>query len=101
MALWLATAAAASVAFDPAGWPAPHRAEDLIANAPLADLVREFENAPGQSIRIRHPGGEAGTGKAETLRAALIALGVPGARIRLEPGATENDVLLVETTHGP
>lgn len=101
MIAWLGTASAASLLFDPAEWAAPRRAEALTANTALAELVHELEASPGRLLRIRHPGGEAGSSEAEMLRAALIALGLPGARILLEPGATENDRLSLEAVDRP
>lgn len=98
MIAWLGPASAAPLMFDPAEWAVPRRAEALSANTALVELVRELEARPGRLLRIRHPGGETGSNEAEALREALIALGVPGARIRLEPGATENNRLLLETT---
>ncbi len=101
MTAWLGSASAAGLTFDPAEWVSPRRAEALATNPALAGLVVELEARPGRLLRIRHPGGDAGSGEAEALRAALIALGVPGARIRLEPGATENNRLWLETVDRP
>lgn len=101
MIAWLGSASAAPLMFDPAEWAAPRRAEALAANKALAGLVQELEARPGRLLRIRHPGGDAGSGEAEALREALIALGVPGTRIRLEPAATENNRLLIETIDRP
>lgn len=101
MIAWLGSASAAALLFDPAEWVVPRRAEALTRNTALAELVRELEAKPKRQLRIRHPGGEAGSTEAEALRAALIALGLPGAQIRLEPGATENNRLLLEMVERP
>lgn len=101
MLTWLGSVSAATLLFDPAEWVRPRRAEALTRNTALAELVHELEAKPKRRLRIRHPGDEAGSNEAEALREALIALGVPGARVHLEPGATENNRLWLETVERP
>ena len=47
-------------------------------------------------LRIRHAGGDPDSRFAEQLRDALVALGVPAARIRLVPAAADADRLILE-----
>jgi len=47
-------------------------------------------------LRIRHAGGEPDSRFAEQLRDALVALGVPAARIHLVPAAADADRLILE-----
>ena len=47
-------------------------------------------------LHIRHAGGELDSRFAEQLRDALVALGVPAARIRLLPAAADADRLILE-----
>jgi hypothetical protein len=91
----LVASAAASVVFQAGDWPEPRTAATLSAQGPLRALVGEFEASAKQVIVIRHAGGEAGSSFAEALRAALVALGVPSARIRLEPEAGDPDRLFI------
>lgn len=89
-----ATAEALSLAA--ADWAAPRRAEALAVYPPLGDFVRAFDRRDAQVLRIRHAGGEQGSRFAEQLRDALVALGVPAARIRLVPAAADADRLILE-----
>ena len=47
-------------------------------------------------VFVEHAGGEPDSRFAEQLRDALVALGVPAARIRLEPAAADADRLILE-----
>jgi hypothetical protein len=76
-------------------WPEPRRAEALAAYPPLRVLVGQMEAQPEPLLLIRHAGGEAGSGFAQAVRAALVALGVPSARIALEPEPGEADRLII------
>lgn len=64
--------------------------------APLAGFLRELDMRPGQSLIIRHAGGEQGSNQAASLRDWLVARGVPSSRIRLEPAAAAADQLILE-----
>ena len=79
-----------------ADWPPPRRAETLAAHRPLGDFVRLFGRGDAGVLRIRHAGGEVDSRFAEQLRDALVALGVPAARIRLVPAAADADRLILE-----
>jgi len=70
-----------------AEWTLPRRAEALAAHRPLGDFLRTLDRQNASVLRIRHAGGEPDSRFAEQLRDALVALGLPAARIRLEPAA--------------
>jgi hypothetical protein len=94
--LGLLPGAAESLTLATADWPPPRRVETLSAHRPLADFVRTFDQPDAGVLYIRHAGGDAGSRFAEQLRDALVALGVPAARIRLVPAAAEADRLVLE-----
>lgn len=94
--LGLLPGAAESLSLAAADWPSPRRAEALAAHRPLADFVRALDRLDAGVLRIRHAGGEPDSRFAEQLRDALVALGVPAARIRLEPAAADADRLILE-----
>lgn len=81
----------------PAAEIEPVRVERLAAHAPLRGFLLAFEERGRAVLRIRHAGGEAPTRRAEALRDALVALGIPSARLVLEPAAAGMDELVLET----
>ena len=85
-----------SLALAAADWPPPRRAETLVKHRPLGDVVRAFDRRDTGVLRIRHAGGELDSRFAEQLRDALVALGVPAARIHLLPAAADADRLILE-----
>lgn len=95
-ALGLLPGAAGALTLTAGDWPAPRRAEALIAHAPLRALLHSLDAQPGRILVVRHAGGDAGSAFAAALRDALVALGVPSARLRLEPAAAGRDRLIVE-----
>jgi hypothetical protein len=85
-----------SLSLAAADWPPPRRAETLAKHRPLGDVVRAFGRRDTGVLRIRHAGGELDSRFAEQLRDALVALGVPAARIHLLPAAADADRLILE-----
>src|SRR3972149_918863 len=85
-----------SLSLAAAEWSPPRRAEALAAHRPLGDFVRALDRSNAGVLRIRHAGGEPDSRFAEQLRDALVALGVPAARIRLVPAAADADRLILE-----
>jgi hypothetical protein len=96
LVLGLLPGAAEALSIAVADWPLPRRAEALAAHRPLGDFLRAFDRHDTSALRIRHAGGEVGSRFAGQLRDALVALGVPAARIRLEPAAADADRLILE-----
>jgi len=77
-------------------WTTPLRAETVVQNRPLADFLHVFDKRPGNRLLIRHAGGETETVRAEALRDALVALGLPSKFIRLVPAAAPAGQLILE-----
>jgi hypothetical protein len=94
--LGLLPGTAESLSFAAAAWAPPRRAEALVAHRPLGEFVRTLDRRDAGVLRIRHAGGEPDSRFAEQLRDALVALGVPAARIRLVPAAADADRLILE-----
>jgi hypothetical protein len=88
--------AAGTVTLQAGDWAPGQRAELLTANAPLRALVHALQEDDGRFLLVRHAGGAAASDRATALRNALVALGVPSARIRLEPAAAESGQLVLE-----
>lgn len=78
----------------------PRNGETVAALAPLHDVVVALDKKPSRRLVIRYPGGDAGTAWAKQVRDWLVALGVAGARIRLEPGTASADALTLLTRDG-
>ncbi len=63
-----------------------------IARIPgLGNLISSFQERRGERLIMHYPAGDKGTLWAEELRAWLVALGVPGKRIALDPDLRHND----------
>lgn len=77
-------------------WTSPLRAEAVVQNRSLADFLQVFDRHRGDRLLIRHAGGEAETVRAEALRDALVALGLPSGLIRLVPAAAPAGELILE-----
>jgi hypothetical protein len=88
--------AAETLTLAAADWPQPRRAEILAIHRPLGDFLLAFDQRNAKVIRIRHAGGETDSRFAEQLRDALVALGVPAARIHLVPAAADSEKLILE-----
>lgn len=81
---------------DAAAWARPRSGDTIVGMAPLPEVVRAWSAAEGMDIVILHTGGEEGELRASELRDWLIALGVPGDRIRLLVGGADPRVLQLE-----
>ena len=88
--------AAETLTLAAADWPQPRRAEILTAHRPLGDFLLAFDLRNAKVLRIRHAGGETDSRFAEQLRDALVAFGVPSARIHLVPAAADSAQLILE-----
>jgi hypothetical protein len=73
----------------------PLRADRLVAHAGLRSLLQASDADPRLQLAIGHAGGEAGTARAEALRAALVALGLSSARITLAPQPLDEPILII------
>lgn len=77
-------------------WALPLPAEAVARNRPLAEMVQRVDRQAGGVLRVRHAGGDTDSRRAEVLRDALVALGLPSARIRLVPAAAPKDELIID-----
>ncbi|MDX1454529.1 MAG: hypothetical protein R3217_03650 [Gammaproteobacteria bacterium] len=99
--LLLATAPATAGTYEvtAADWSRP-RSADMVTSLPgVAEAVREWhalEQRDGNDagvILLRHGTSEESSVWAAELKDWLIALGLPGERVRLEMGGVDNDVI--------
>lgn len=79
-----------------ADWARPRSGAALVGMAPLPSVVRAWSGAEDKDIAILHAGGEEGELWARELRDWLIALGVPGNRVRLVVGGSGPATLKLE-----
>ena len=106
--MWLAAAlfavgfrpAAADTLSLPASELDPPATERLVAYAPLRALVAGVGETDDRILRIRHGGGEIPARRAEGVRDALVALGLPSARVELMPAAAGTDEIILEIVSG-
>lgn len=80
-------AAVEAVTLGADAWTVASPADSLTAHPPMRRLAQALEADGDAILVIRHAGGEADSTRAAALRAALVALGIPSARLRLEPAA--------------
>lgn len=92
----LLAAAAETVTLGADAWSVTSPAATLTAHQPVRRLVWALEADGGAVLVIRHAGGEADSANAAALRAALVALGIPSTRLRLEPVAAAPRSLILE-----
>ncbi len=74
---------AGQVVLGPMFWASPRSAEIVVANEPLAQLVRALGREPEAQLRLSYPSGEWGELWGQELKAWLIALGVSADRLEL------------------
>jgi hypothetical protein len=77
-------------------WARPRSGESIVQLPGLGTLVEAAERDTASRLVIRFAGGDEGSLWAEELRSWLVALGLPSARIALEPGPSLSDRLLLE-----
>ena len=81
-------------------WARPRSGERVVAYEALQKLVRLLDQHAAAVVNIRYAGGDDGQLWAEELRGWLVALGLPGDRIRLRTGLPYRDRLILETEQG-
>jgi len=79
-------------------WSRPRDGAAIVELPALNAMLREFNRQPESEIVIRYPGGEEGVIWVQELRSWMIALGVPAARIVLQPGSSRLDALNLRVT---
>lgn len=77
-------------------WARPRSGSYVARLSELNALIRQFNAQADSGIVIRYTHGDEGSLWAAELRAWLVALGIPSARIGLEPVAQTEDVLIIE-----
>lgn len=78
-------------------WARPRSGRSVAAFPGLAAFVAQLERAPDKRLALRFASGDETALWAEELRAWLVALGLPSARLALEPGSSsDTDRLLLE-----
>ncbi len=78
-------------------WARPRSGKRVVAYESLQRLVRLLDQHAAAVVNIRYAGGDEGQLWAEELRGWLVALGLPGDRIRLRTGLPYRDRLILET----
>lgn len=78
-------------------WARPRSGERIVAFTSLQYLVRRLDERASTVVTIRYAGGDEGLLWAEELRGWLVALGIPGDRMRLRTGLQVQDRLVLET----
>lgn len=74
---------------DRTAWEPPATIEEAAARPALHRTVAAFLGDASRWVRIAHAGGARGSAWASDIRAWLIALGIPGSRIQIDPGMAE------------
>lgn len=70
-------------------WENPATIEAAAARPALHNTVATFLATDDAWVRVAHAGGARGSAWAHEVRNWLIALGIPGARIQIDPGMAE------------
>jgi hypothetical protein len=94
-------ATAAGVSITAEQWARPRHGERIARLPGLGALVEAVDHDAASRLVIRFASGDEGALWAEELRSWLVALGVPSARIVLEPGWPSPDALRLERRTSP
>jgi hypothetical protein len=82
-------------------WAAVRGAEGVVALPGFSELIATFERQPQGALVVYHASHDRAAVRAETLRAWLIALGIPSSRLALEREPAAAESLLIEVrAHG-
>lgn len=91
---------AESVVISAEAWARPHSGAALVTWPVLQTVIDVLDSSPASRLSIGYPGGEDGVQWAYELRAWLIALGVAGQRIELQPGGLAEPGLRLSVAAG-
>jgi len=80
-------------------WAHPRSGATITQWPALDRLIESFDRQPRGYFVIHHAGGDEGILWAEEFRSWLVALGIPSARIRLEPDMGEHDRIKLEISN--
>ena len=76
-------------------WPEYENGPTLLSLPALQKTLALFKEKPGQSITIRHPGGDAGRRWGQTVHRWFVAFGVPLEYLVVEAGSGGADQILI------
>jgi hypothetical protein len=79
-----------------ADWSAPATVEAAARRPALNGVLAAYLGERGQWVRIAHGGDTRGSAWAAEVRGWLVALGIPGQRIRMDPGMASPDQLVLD-----
>jgi len=82
-------------------WGAPKSGQEVLAREPVRKILEAHAATPNTVVSIRYPGGDRGSTWAQELRGWLVAFGIDSARISLEPGSGDADVVRLELRPAP
>lgn len=74
-------------------WAQPRSGLRVAQMTAVRDAVQQLLANEASMLLIRYPGGETGSLWAEELRDWLVALGVPSARLGIEPGSAQEEAI--------
>jgi len=95
LALPTAHAAEGPWVLDAEFWAVPRSAEVVRDHPGVRAAVAALQRDPERRLVVRYPGGETGQLWAQELRAWLVALAIPSARIELQLGGSGDDQLVL------
>ena len=99
LACWLSTAAYGAGVYEQvllrADWPARVNGQTVLDIEAIRDTLRNVHDDARTEVVIFYPGGDAGRQWAQVVRDWLIALGVRGDQLEMQPGAGDDARLLL------
>ena len=79
-------------------WPQNASVDDILQIPQLRSAIARYDVLNDSILIIRYPGGDEGTAWAESLRNALVSLGIRQSYILLEPGSGVPETIVVIVT---
>ena len=79
-------------------WPQSPSVDDILQIPQLRSAIARYDVLDDSNLIIRYPGGHEGNAWAESLRNALVSLGIRQSYILLEPGSGVPETIVVIVT---
>ena len=79
-------------------WPQSPSVDDILQIPQLRSAIARYDVLVDSNLIIRYPGGHEGNAWAESLRNALVSLGIRQSYILLEPGSGVPETIVVIVT---
>lgn len=76
-------------------WPQNASVDDVLQIPQLRSAIAEYDDSDDAIVIVRYPGGAEGNAWAESLRDALVSLGIRLSNIVLEPGSGVPETIVV------